>query len=47
MSRYYTMQFLKLRPFIQDNIENLNWEGLSKNPNAIRLLEENPDKINC
>ena len=26
-------------------LENLNWYGLSKNPNAIHLLEKNPDKI--
>jgi len=24
----------------------LDWDGLSKNPNAIPLLERNPEKIN-
>ena len=28
------------------NIDNLNWDNLSKNPNAIKLLKENLDKIN-
>ena len=28
------------------NIENLNWDNLSRNPNAIDLLQANPDKIN-
>src|SRR2546429_686022 len=31
-----------------DNIvdQNINWWALSTNPNAIHLLEKNPDKIN-
>ena len=28
------------------DINNLNWEGLSENPNAIHLLEQNQFKIN-
>jgi hypothetical protein len=27
------------------NINNLKWAFLSENPNAIHLLEENPEKI--
>ena len=27
------------------DIENLNWDYLSQNPNAIELLEANPDNI--
>jgi hypothetical protein len=27
------------------DIDKLNWEELSKNPNAIHLLEQNPEKI--
>jgi len=34
---------MKLRDWI--NIDNLNWEGLSTNPNAIDLLKENQEKI--
>ena len=34
----------KLRDWI--NIDNLNWNDLSFNPNAIPLLEKNMDKIN-
>ena len=33
----------KLKDWI--NIENINWECLSMNPNAIHLLEKNLDKI--
>ena len=33
----------KLRDWIQ--LEKLDWEMLSSNPNAIHLLEQNPDKI--
>jgi len=28
------------------DINKINWESLSSNPNAIPLLEKNPDKIN-
>ncbi len=34
----------KFRDFIQEN--NLIWDRLSQNPNAIPLLEKHPDKIN-
>lgn len=27
------------------NIKNIDWQNLSRNPNAILLLEQNPDKI--
>jgi len=33
----------KLREWIE--IDNLDWEGLSRNPNAINILEKNLDKI--
>ena len=36
--------FLKLKDWI--NKEGLSWDLLSTNPNAISLLEKNPDKIN-
>ena len=39
------MHFLKLRKFVEDNIDKLDWRGLSRNPNAIYLLEQNQDKI--
>jgi hypothetical protein len=35
---------LKLRDWV--DINKLNWESLSLNPNAIELLKENKDKIN-
>ena len=35
--------FYKLLPWI--DINKLNWQMLSENPNAIHLLEQNPDKI--
>jgi hypothetical protein len=35
---------MKLRDWI--DIKKLNWEYLSKNPNAIELLKENYNKIN-
>ena len=35
---------MKLRDWI--DIDKLNWNELSKNPNAIELLKENQDKIN-
>lgn len=35
--------FMKLRDWIL--IKKLNWGFLSKNPNAIDLLRENPQKI--
>ena len=31
---------------MKQNPDKLNWDWLSKNPNAIHLLEQNPDKIN-
>jgi uncharacterized protein YlzI (FlbEa/FlbD family) len=34
---------MKLRDWI--DIKKLNWDLLSKNPNAIELLKENQDKI--
>jgi len=34
----------KLRDWIDKSL--LNWKLLSKNPNAIKILEENRDKIN-
>ena len=37
MSLYY---------YIQDNLDKLNWNYLSKNPNAIHLLEQHSNKIN-
>ena len=33
----------KLRVWIP--IKKINWEPLSRNPNAIHLLEQNPKKI--
>jgi hypothetical protein len=35
----------ELRELFQNNIEKLNWDCLSCNRNAIRLLKKNPDKI--
>ena len=35
----------KLRSWIDQ--DKLDWAWLSSNPCAIRLLEENPDKIYC
>ena len=35
---------LKLRDWI--NINKINWNYLSKNPNAIELLKKNQNKIN-
>jgi hypothetical protein len=34
----------KLRDWVQS--DKINWVGLSENPNAIHLLEQNLDKIN-
>ena len=36
-------QFKILRPWI--SLEKLNWDGLSRNPEAIYILEKNLDKI--
>ena len=36
---------LKLKEFINNNIDKLDWSALSNNPNAIHLLEKNIDKI--
>ena len=41
--KYYLGPLCKLRDWIP--IENLCWDNLSGNPNAIHLLEQNPDKI--
>ena len=41
---YYLGPLCKLRDWIP--IEKLKWYGLSTNPNAIHLLEQNMDKIN-
>ena len=37
--------YLKLRKFVEDNIDKINWTSLSINPNAIQILKENQDKI--
>ena len=37
-------QIYKLRDWI--NLDKIDWVCLSKNPNAIHLLEQNPEKIN-
>ena len=31
----------------EQNIDKINWDLLSENPNAIHILEKNMDKINC
>jgi ribosomal protein L24E len=31
---------------LEQNPDKINWNNLSRNPNAIHLLEQNPDKIN-
>ena len=36
--------YLKLRDWI--DVDKIDWEWLSENPNAIDLLEKNMDKIN-
>ena len=38
------MNFLNLREWIE--IDKIDWKYLSINPNAIHLLEQNPEKIN-
>ena len=35
----------KFRPFAKANIDNLYWPSLSRNPNAIHLLEAHPSII--
>ena len=40
---YTETHLMKLREWVQ--IDNLDWEGLSRNPNAIQLLEKNLDKV--
>ena len=40
------MYFFKLKNFIKNNIDKMDWEILSRNPNAIYLLEKNFNKIN-
>lgn len=32
--------------FIEQNLDKINWNNLSLNPAAIRLLKANPNKIN-
>ena len=39
------MHYLKLRKFVKDNIDKLDWGQLSSNEDAIALLEANQDKI--
>jgi hypothetical protein len=39
----YNPKFLKLRKWIQ--IDKVHWDALSKNPNAIHILEKNLDKV--
>jgi hypothetical protein len=34
-------QFMILRDWI--DVDKINWSSLSENPNAIHLLEQNPD----
>ena len=31
---------------LEKNQDKINWDLLSRNPNAISILEKNPDKIN-
>ena len=40
------MHFLKLRTFVENNIDKLEWSQLTRNPNAIHLLEQSPKKKN-
>ena len=42
---YNYLQPMKLRPFVEENIDKINWVKLSFNPNAIYILEKNLDKI--
>ena len=37
---------MSLYNIIQENLDKINWDKLSKNPNALGLLTENIDKIN-
>jgi hypothetical protein len=32
-------------PLLKKNLDKLNWNALSQNPNAISLLEKNPEPI--
>ena len=43
MSNTGTTHIMKLREWII--FDELNWYQLSKNPNAIQLLEKNLDKV--
>ena len=36
----------KCNIYIRKNIDKINWDNLSLNPNAIDLLDKNQDKIN-
>jgi hypothetical protein len=42
-NKYKIYLMLKLKGFIQE--DKCNWKWLSSNPNAIHLLEQNPNKI--
>ena len=44
MSNDLTMTFLKLHDWVEE--DKINWSWMSGNPNAIHLLEANPNKIN-
>ena len=35
-----------LRKFAKDNFDKVDWDALSRNPNAIHILENNLDKVN-
>jgi hypothetical protein len=41
---YYNLKMFKIRNWI--DLNKLNWDLLSENPNAINILEKNQDKIN-
>ena len=43
MNHNSSFSFYKLSPWV--DIKKLNWFNLSRNPNAIHLLEQNQDKI--
>ena len=35
-----------LRKFAKNNFDKIDWDALSRNPNAIHILENNLDKVN-
>ena len=37
---YEDCRFLKLRDWINNNIDKLDWEQLSSNPNSIHFIEK-------